>query len=93
MTLPAVGQALQRIERAIPVPGTDEVLLRVSACGVCRTDLPDLGELPAERLPAPFPGTRSVAPSSRAGADVSRASRSADRRRRAWLGGTCRRCP
>jgi len=33
-------------ERPIPVPGPGEVLIRVEACGVCRTDLHILdGEL------------------------------------------------
>ncbi len=33
-------------ERAVPVPGSGEVLLRVEACGVCRTDLHiTMGEL------------------------------------------------
>lgn len=30
---------LVRVERAIPIPGPGQVRLRVSACGVCRTDL------------------------------------------------------
>ena len=30
---------LRRIERAVPDPGAGEALVRVDACGVCRTDL------------------------------------------------------
>lgn len=33
------GAPLQRVERPDPVPGPGELLLRVRACGVCRTDL------------------------------------------------------
>src|SRR5947209_8315657 len=34
----------------VPVPGDDEVLIQVSACGICRADLHVVeGELPAER--------------------------------------------
>ena len=92
MTLPAVGQALQRIERAIPVPGTDEVLLRVSACGVCRTDLHVIdGELPAERLPL-VPGHEVVGTIVARGADVHRFE-IGDRVGVPWLGGTCGVCP
>lgn len=42
-----------RIERIpVPSPGAGEVLVRVSACGVCRTDLHVLdGELPDARWP------------------------------------------
>jgi propanol-preferring alcohol dehydrogenase len=40
----------RRIER--PVPGPGQVLLKVEACGVCRTDLHvQAGELPRPRLP------------------------------------------
>lgn len=44
------GQPLHRTERTTPVPTGDEVLLRVSACGVCHSDVHlsdgffDLGE-------------------------------------------------
>jgi len=30
---------LRRVERTVPVPGPDELVLEVLACGVCRTDL------------------------------------------------------
>ena len=30
---------LEAVERPMPVPGPDEVVVRVAACGVCRTDL------------------------------------------------------
>jgi len=39
MQLDAVGQPLRRVERDVTMPGPGEVLLRVAACGVCRTDL------------------------------------------------------
>jgi len=34
-----VGRPLRMIERAVPQPGPGQLLLRVQACGVCRTDL------------------------------------------------------
>ncbi len=46
------GRALRPTELPEPVPGPGEVLLRVRACGVCRTDLHIAdGELRAPRLP------------------------------------------
>jgi propanol-preferring alcohol dehydrogenase len=46
------GQPLQRKEVPVPRPGPDQVLLRVHACGVCRTDLHVVdGELDEPKLP------------------------------------------
>jgi len=43
---------LRVVDRAVPVPRPGEVLLRVRACGVCRTDLHIVdGELPPHRDP------------------------------------------
>jgi propanol-preferring alcohol dehydrogenase len=39
MVFEAPGQPLRALERAIPRPASGELLLRVHACGVCRTDL------------------------------------------------------
>jgi propanol-preferring alcohol dehydrogenase len=39
MVFHEVGQPLRLEERPIPQPGPDELLIRVLACGVCRTDL------------------------------------------------------
>jgi propanol-preferring alcohol dehydrogenase len=36
---PIDGEPLQLVERAVPSPGPGEVRIRVSTCGVCRTDL------------------------------------------------------
>jgi len=36
---PIDGGPLERIERDVPEPGASEVLVRISCCGVCRTDL------------------------------------------------------
>ena len=36
---PVHGGPLVRVERPVPEPGPGEVLVRVRACGVCRTDL------------------------------------------------------
>jgi propanol-preferring alcohol dehydrogenase len=55
----AEGQ-LRLVERAEPVPGPGELLLRLTACAVCRTDLQlATGELAARRLPI-VPGHQAV---------------------------------
>jgi len=52
MLLEAAGRPLRDAQLAEPVPGPHQVLLRVAACGVCRTDLHVAdGELPHPKLP------------------------------------------
>ncbi|MCX6363843.1 MAG: zinc-dependent alcohol dehydrogenase family protein [Actinobacteria bacterium] len=57
---PAVEAPLRLVELPVPEPGPGQVLLRVLACGVCRTDLHILeGELPPHRSPV-VPGHQIV---------------------------------
>lgn len=52
MRLHAPGTPLAAEMRELPVPAAGEVLLKVRACGICRTDLHVVdGELPDSRLP------------------------------------------
>lgn len=52
MVLESVGAPLQLRELPIPTPAAHQVLVRVRACGVCRTDLHVFdGELPHPKLP------------------------------------------
>jgi propanol-preferring alcohol dehydrogenase len=52
MVLDAPGQRLRAADVAMPVPGPGQLLLRVQACGVCRTDLHVVdGELTEPKLP------------------------------------------
>jgi propanol-preferring alcohol dehydrogenase len=52
MIFEKVGQPLRLAEMPVPQPGPGQVLLRVYACGVCRTDLHIVdGELSQPRLP------------------------------------------
>lgn len=39
MVFEQVGRPLRAVERAVPTPGADQLLIEVSACGICRTDL------------------------------------------------------
>ncbi|MFD9002531.1 zinc-binding alcohol dehydrogenase family protein [Streptomyces sp. NPDC059582] len=47
---PVTEGSLRLVEKAVPVPAEDELLVRVRACGVCRTDLHVTeGDLPVHR--------------------------------------------
>ena len=57
---PAAEAPLRLVQLPVPEPGPGQVLLRVLACGVCRTDLHILeGELPPHRSPV-VPGHQIV---------------------------------
>ncbi len=60
MALRAPGEPLLLEERPLPRPKTAEILIRVRACGVCRTDLHLAdGDLPGARYPV-VPGHQIV---------------------------------
>ena len=49
---PLAGSPLRRVQVTVPAPAPGEVLVRVSVCGVCRTDLHVvMGDLPTHRSP------------------------------------------
>ena len=75
----------------MPVYGKDEVLIRVQACAVCRTDLHVCdGDLPDPKLPL-IPGHEIVGEIIECGAGV-RNLKSGDRVGVPWLGYTCGNC-
>ncbi len=75
----------------VPVPAGGELLVKVEACGVCRTDLHIVdGELEHPRLPL-IPGHEIVGRVVRAGAGVAGFSEG-DRVGIPWLGRTCGEC-
>lgn len=91
MVLETPGRPL--VERDLPRPrmGPSQVLLRVRACAVCRTDLHILdGELPEAKLPL-VPGHQIVGTVVDRGSGVSRLS-PGDRVGVPWLGWTCGVC-
>jgi alcohol dehydrogenase, propanol-preferring len=52
MVLEAAGRPLKPAELPVPTPGPNQILLKVAACGVCRTDLHIVdGELAQPKLP------------------------------------------
>jgi len=78
-------------ECAIPVPGPAEVLIRVAACAVCRTDLHVFdGDLPNPKLPLIL-GHEIVGRVVQLGREV-RNLAAGDRVGVAWLGWTCGHC-
>src|SRR5215213_6676464 len=88
MVLRAAGRPLDRAELPDPVPGPGEVLVRVAACGVCRTDLHIVdGELTEPKLPL-VPGHQIVGTVI---ADGER-FREGERIGIPWVGKTCGRC-
>ena len=88
MTLEAPGRPLEARSLPVPEPGAHEVLLRVLACGVCRTDLHIVdGELEQPKLPL-VPGHQIVGEVVAGGARF----RQGDRVGVPWLGRTCGAC-
>lgn len=91
MILDTPGQPLRLAKIPQPRPGDDEVLLRVHACGVCRTDLHVLdGELPHPELPLIL-GHEIVGIVAGKGARVERFE-IGQRVGVPWLGRTCGHC-
>ncbi|WP_447984857.1 zinc-dependent alcohol dehydrogenase family protein [Nitrospira sp. Nam74] len=75
----------------IPEPAADEVRVKVTVCGVCRTDLHIVEEdLPAIKRPI-IPGHETVGTIDRVGRNV-RALKEGDRVGIAWLQRTCGHC-
>lgn len=91
MVLTAPGAALTMQERPDPVPVAGEVRIKVSACGVCRTDLHVVdGELPDLRYPI-VPGHEVVGRIEAIGSGVCDLTPGM-RVGVPWLGWTCGGC-
>jgi propanol-preferring alcohol dehydrogenase len=91
MVLPEPGRALEGRTLRVPEPGPGQVLLQVSVCAVCRTDLHLVdGELPDPKLPV-IPGHEIVGTVAGAGPGATR-FRVGDRVGVPWLGSTCGTC-
>jgi len=91
MTLTEPGRRLVAETRARPDPGAGQVLVRVHACGVCRTDLHVIdGELTEGKLPI-VPGHEVVGVVAALGEGVD-GFREGERVGIPWLGYSCGRC-
>jgi propanol-preferring alcohol dehydrogenase len=92
MVLERPQTSLVLCEQPIPQPAAGEILVDVSACGVCRTDLHVVdGELPHPKLPI-VPGHEIVGRVAALGVGVSGFALGA-RVGVPWLGHTCGVCP
>ena len=89
--MPVEQNPLDFTEVSDPGPLADQVLVRVSACGVCRTDLHVVeGELPPRKSPV-IPGHQAVGRIERVGERVTR-FRGGERVGIPWLHRTCGEC-
>jgi propanol-preferring alcohol dehydrogenase len=88
---PAAESPLEQAEREDPAPSAGELVVRVTACGVCRTDLQLCeGDLPAKRTPI-IPGHQVTGVVVAIGRDVLTFG-VGDRVGIAWLAGACGVC-
>ena len=88
---PIDNRPLAAIRGPVPQPGPGEIRLKVTVCGVCRTDLHLAeGDL-APRRPGVVPGHEIVGVVDAVGAGCSR-FRPGERAGIAWLRHTCGRC-
>ena len=91
MILEKPGMPLRLVEKPDPVPGRGEVLVKISACGVCRTDLHVVdGDLPEARLPI-IPGHEIIGTVTGLGEGVDN-FKFGQRIGIPWLGHTCGCC-
>ena len=91
MVLHQPGEALRLERRPVPTAGAGQILLRVEACGVCRTDLHLVdGELPDPVLPI-IPGHEIVGRVAALGQGVA-GFVPGQRVGVPWLGWTCGEC-
>jgi propanol-preferring alcohol dehydrogenase len=91
MILAAPGQPLREVDLPVPKPQSEQVLLQIHACGVCRTDLHIVdGELTQPKLPLVL-GHQIVGTVVEVGEKVTNFNLG-DRVGVPWLGSTCNHC-
>src|SRR5512142_315263 len=98
MILPALAplqdnpNPLQLADLPVPEPGTGEVLVQVSVCGVCHTELDEIeGRLPPPRLPVIL-GHQVVGEVVAGGPGTGGSHRQGDRVGVAWIYSACGAC-
>ena len=91
MQLAQIGAALKPVEVPRPEPNSGQVLIKVLACGICRTDLHILdGELAQTRYPI-IPGHQIIGVVGKLG-DAITGIKLGQRVGVPWLGYSCGRC-
>lgn len=84
-------RALERASLPEPIPASREILVRVSACGVCHTELDEIeGRMPPARLPMVL-GHQVIGRVEQTGANATRFKRG-DRVGIAWIFSACGEC-
>jgi propanol-preferring alcohol dehydrogenase len=91
MVLKRIGAPLELLDLGVPKPNSEQVLIKVAACGVCRTDLHVYdGDIREPKLPLIL-GHEIVGTVEETGAAVEGLS-TGDRIGVPWLGKTCGAC-
>ena len=91
IVLKTPGRPLEEVELPDPKPEAGQILIRIQACGICRTDLHIIdGELTEPKLPLVL-GHQIVGTVIEIGSNVSRFS-PGDRVGVPWLGWSCGKC-
>lgn len=84
-------EPLKLVEMPVPVPRDDEVLVKVSVCGVCHTELDEIeGRTPPPRFPV-VPGHQAVGVVAETGKGV-KTLKIGDRVGIAWIHSACGKC-
>lgn len=82
---------LELVEMEMPAPGDDEILIRVTACGVCHTELDEIeGRTPPPRYPI-VPGHQVVGRVAKTGKNANR-FKTGERVGVAWIHSACGVC-
>jgi propanol-preferring alcohol dehydrogenase len=85
------SRPLERVELPVPEPGDGQLLIHVSACGVCHTELDEIeGRTPPPRFPV-IPGHQVVGRVAAVGGNV-RTCQPGSRVGVGWIYSACGRC-
>jgi propanol-preferring alcohol dehydrogenase len=85
------GSPLELLDLPVPVPGKGEILVKVSVCGVCHTELDEIeGRTPPSRFPI-IVGHQIVGRIEKAGSGASRFKKG-ERVGIAWISSACGKC-
>jgi propanol-preferring alcohol dehydrogenase len=85
------GTPLELVDLPVPVPRNNEVLVKISVCGVCHTELDEIeGRTPPSKFPI-IPGHQIVGRVEQGGPDAKR-FKPGDRVGIAWIHSSCGRC-
>jgi alcohol dehydrogenase, propanol-preferring len=89
--LPLKREPLEMVEMSVPIPGSGQILVKISACGICHTELDEIeGRLLPPRLPIVL-GHEVVGKVESLGPGVNR-FKAGDRVGIAWINSSCGQC-